>query len=273
MSGEEVKKFRELLNQFADLYVNDAFGCSHRKHSSIVGSNHELRAAGHLLSKEMLYFNKVLTSPDTPLAAIVGGSKVSDKILLLENLISRVNILVIGGAMANSFAYHVQGVDMGQSLVEKDDNSGKICKNVLKLAKEKGVKILLPTDYICSKNIESPITEVKSTLDETDMAMDIGPESLKTMVNELNKCKTVVWNGPVGMFEKPQFSLGTRGILEQVMRDNASLTSIVCGGDTGSAVKALGQESWIDHVSTGGGASLELLEGKQLPGLVSLTDA
>mmetsp|Transcript_102367 Transcript_102367/g.220990 ORF Transcript_102367/g.220990 Transcript_102367/m.220990 type:complete len:179 (+) Transcript_102367:743-1279(+) len=169
--------------------------------------------------------------------------------------------------MANSFVHNVYNVNMGSSKLEADEKTREICMRVVNKAKELNVELVLPTDFVTSTDIESAATGVSSSLNSNEMAMDIGPDSLNRFVAELNKCNTVVWNGPVGMFEKEQFAHGTKGILEQVLRKNKNITSIICGGDTGSAIKKFQGEQWVSHISTGGGASLELLEGKELPGI------
>lgn len=236
-----------------------------------MGSSHEFRASGHLLSKEIEYFNGVLNNPSRPLAAIVGGAKVGDKMLLLENLINRVDKLLIGGAMANSFVHNLYGTPMGKSLLEKDDNAVKVCKEVVEYAEKKGVELVFPTDFVCAKDIDGTGLAVKSTLESDDMAFDIGPDSVQKFIQVLNGCNTLVWNGPVGLFEKDAYGHGTKEIFERAC-SKKGFTTIVCGGDTGSAAKKFKAEGIVSHISTGGGASLELLEGKILPGLSSLSD-
>lgn len=201
----------------------------------------------------------------------MGGAKVGDKMLLLENLINRVDKLLIGGAMANSFVHNLYGTPMGKSLLEKDENAVKVCKEVVEYAKQKGVELVFPTDFVCAKDIDGTGLAVKKTLEADDMAFDIGPDSVDYFVKVLGGCNTLVWNGPVGLFEKDAYGHGTKDIFERVCTKKG-FTTIVCGGDTGGAAKKFNAESYVSHISTGGGASLELLEGKVLPGLSSLSD-
>lgn len=198
--------------------------------------------SGNLLSKEILYFNGVLNNPQRPLAAIVGGAKVGDKMLLLENMINKVDKLLIGGAMANSFVHNLYGTPMGKSLLEKDENAVKVCKEVVEYAKKKNVELVFPIDFVCAKDLNASGMSVKSSLQSDDMAFDIGPDSIKKFVEVLNGCQTLIWNGPVGMFEKEEFGQGTKQIFEQVC-NKKGFTTIVCGGDTGSAAKKFKAES------------------------------
>lgn len=271
----ETKNNEELSIAFAslaDLYVNDAFGASHRAHSSTAGAaaffRPEARAAGYLLNKELSSFSKVLANPSRPLVAILGGAKVSDKIGVIDNLLSKVDRLLIGGAMAFTFL-KAKGVEIGDSLVEED--KVELAASLMKAAREKGVSLLLPLDHLAAKELnENP--EVLVTEGEAVPAgykgLDIGPKTVDLYSKAVADAGTVVWNGPMGVFENKAFAGGTFAVAKAVAASPAF--TVVGGGDSVSAVKKSGVADRISHVSTGGGASLELLEGKVLPGIEAL---
>ncbi len=260
------------LGKLADVYVNDAFGSAHRAHSSTEGVTKFVAqsAAGFLLKKEMDYFSRVLSSPERPLTAILGGAKVSDKILVIENLLNLVNTLIIGGGMAYTFL-KAQGCEIGNSLL--DEPGLETAKTVLQKAREKGVELLLPVDTVVADQFaadaNSKVVDV-SGIEAGWMGLDIGPKTIALFCDAIAKSKMIVWNGPAGVFEMPKFAAGTKAIAEAMATSGA--VTIIGGGDTAAAVAQFGLESKMSHVSTGGGASLEMLEGKVLPGLSALTD-
>jgi len=263
--------FAEQLASLADLYVNDGFGVSHRAHASVEGVTHYLpAAAGFLLEKEIEYVGKAVTEPLHPYAAIIGGAKVSDKIGVIENLLDKVDTLLIGGGMANTFLA-AQGYTMGKSLVEEDKI--ELAKTLLAKAKANGVKMLLPTDLIMAEAFAADAKHENQKLDKLDqecMALDIGEETREAYAFALRDAKMIVWNGPMGVFEMDAFCKGTEAVAKEVARSRA--TSIVGGGDSVAAIEKLGLAKRISHISTGGGASLEYLEGKILPGVAALDD-
>ncbi len=263
-------KFAESLARLADFYVDDAFGAAHRAHASVEGITHYLpSAAGLLLAREIEYFEKALTSPDRPFAAILGGAKVSDKIKLIDNLLGKVDILIIGGGMSYTFQKAL-GISIGTSLLDKDGIS--TAEQAMKKAKEKNVKLLLPVDYVIAdefkENANSKTTETAAIPDGW-MGMDIGPKTVKLFNEALAGAKTIIWNGPVGVFEMKKFETGSRQIGEFIS-NLKGVTTIIGGGDTASAIKQFNLEDKMSHISTGGGASLEYLEGKILPGVKAL---
>jgi len=272
----ETKNDPELSAQLAalgDVYVSDAFGTVHRAHASTEGVCKHIgqSAAGFLVAKEMAYFGKVLSAPDRPLVAILGGAKVSDKILVIENLLNLVDTLVIGGGMAYTFL-KAQGLEIGDSLL---DVAGiPVAAKALETAKAKGVRLVLPVDFTVadafSNDANRKVVPVGG-IEKGWQGLDIGPETIALISEVVRSAKTVVWNGPLGVFEMPNFVKGTLAIA-QALADAPGVTSIIGGGDTAAAVVQFGLDSKMSHVSTGGGASLEMLEGKQLPGLVALTD-
>lgn len=272
----ETKNDPELSKQLAklgDVYVSDAFGSVHRAHSSTEGVTKFLpqSAAGFLVAKEMEYFGRVLNSPDRPLLAILGGAKVSDKITVIENLLNLVDTLVIGGGMAYTFM-KAQGYEIGNSLL--DEGGIEVAKTVLAKAKEKGVALLLPVDTVVADAFSNDANTKVVGLGEIEpgwQGLDIGPKTLEQFCDAIKKAKTVVWNGPVGVFEMEKFSVGTKAIAN-LLASSPNITSVIGGGDTAAAVTQYGLEGKMSHVSTGGGASLEMLEGKELPGLAALTD-
>ncbi len=260
------------LAKLAEVYVSDAFGTVHRAHASTEGVTRFLpySAAGFLVAKEMEYFGQVLENPTRPLAAILGGAKVSDKITVIENLLNLVDTLIIGGGMAYTFL-KAQGQAIGNSLL--DEPGLEVAKDVLAKAKAKGVELLLPVDSIIadafSKDANSKISE--GGIDDGWMGLDIGPKTTELFCAAIKRSKMVVWNGPVGVFEMEKFAAGTKAIAN-LLAASPDIVSIIGGGDTAAAVGQFGVDDKMSHVSTGGGASLEMLEGKILPGLAALSD-
>lgn len=264
-------EFAEKLASLADLYVNDGFGVSHRAHASVEGVTHFLpAAAGFLLEKEIQYVGQAVTNPLHPFVAIIGGAKVSDKIGVISNLLDKVDTLLIGGGMANTFLA-AQGYKMGKSLVEEDKLD--LAKELLAKAKKNKVNMLLPTDLVMAAAFAPDaehVTEKVENLNQAYMALDIGAETSKAYAEALADAKMIVWNGPMGVFEMDAFCKGTEAVAKAVAKSRA--TSIVGGGDSVAAIEKLGLAKRITHISTGGGASLEYLEGKVLPGVAALDD-
>lgn len=264
-------EFAEKLASLADLYVNDGFGVSHRAHASVEGVTHFLpAAAGFLLEKEIQYVGQAVTNPLHPFVAIIGGAKVSDKIGVISNLLDKVDTLLIGGGMANTFLA-AQGYKMGKSLVEEDKLD--LAKELLAKAKKNKVNMLLPTDLVMAAEFAPDtehVTEKVKNLNQAYMALDIGAETSKAYAEALADAKMIVWNGPMGVFEMDAFCKGTEAVAKAVAKSRA--TSIVGGGDSVAAIEKLGLAKRITHISTGGGASLEYLEGKVLPGVAALDD-
>lgn len=271
-----VTAFRKSLTRLADVYVNDAFGTCHRAHSSMVGLDVPQRAAGFLVAKELTYFAKALENPERPFLAILGGAKVSDKIQLIDNLLTKVNILIIGGGMAFTFKKTVEGVNIGNSLFDEDGS--KIVKDLIKKAKDNNVEIVLPVDYVAADKFDKDAkfkaaSDADGGIPDGWQGLDIGPKSIELFKGAIGKAKNIIWNGPPGVFEFDNFANGTKETLAAVV-DAVShgATAIIGGGDTATVAKKYGAEHKLSHVSTGGGASLELLEGKNLPGVSSLSD-
>ena len=264
-------EFAEKLASLADLYVNDGFGVSHRAHASVEGVTHFLpAAAGFLLEKEIQYVGQAVTNPLHPFVAIIGGAKVSDKIGVISNLLDKVDTLLIGGGMANTFLA-AQGYKMGKSLVEEDKLD--LAKELLAKAKKNKVNMLLPTDLVMAAAFAPDaehVTEKVKNLNQAYMALDIGAETSKAYAEALADARMIVWNGPMGVFEMDAFCKGTEAVAKAVAKSRA--TSIVGGGDSVAAIEKLGLAKRITHISTGGGASLEYLEGKVLPGVAALDD-
>jgi phosphoglycerate kinase len=266
-------EFAKALAANADIYVNNAFGTAHRAHASTEGVTKYLQpsAAGFLLEKEIKYLGLALAYPDHPFVAVIGGAKVSDKIAVIENLLDKVDTLIIGGGMAYTFL-QAKGRPTGKSLVEADKIS--LAKKLIQKAADKGVNLLLPQDHIVAAEF-SPTADHMVCSDANFpadwMALDIGPATIATYTGALRNARMVVWNGPMGVFEFDNFAKGTIAVAETLAESKAR--SIVGGGDSVAAVKKAGVESKMTHISTGGGASLEFLEGKELPGLAALTDA
>jgi phosphoglycerate kinase len=266
--------FSKQLAKLAEFYVDDAFGAAHRAHASTVGITKFLpkSAAGLLMEKELQYLGRILHDPDRPFIAILGGAKVSDKIGVIQHLLGKVNVLIIGGGMAYTFL-KAQGESIGKSLVEEDKVD--LAKELLRKAKADKVKFLLPTDHVIADRVEaSALTKIVGhgeSIPANMMALDIGPQSIEAFSEEIARARTIFWNGPMGVFELPPFAKGTFKIAHAVA-ENAGATTIVGGGDSVAAVKAAGVADKITHISTGGGASLEFLEGKKLPGVEALTE-
>ena len=266
-------EFARALAENADIYVNNAFGTAHRAHASTVGVTHYLQpaAAGFLLEKEIKYLGQALAYPDHPFVAVIGGAKVSDKIAVIENLLDKVDTLIIGGGMAYTFL-RAMGRPIGRSLVEEDRID--LAKQLLQKAADKNVTLLLPQDHVVAAEFSAD-AEHKICSDANFpadwMALDIGPATIATYTGALKNARMVVWNGPMGVFEFDAFARGTMAVARTLAESKAR--SIVGGGDSVAAVMKAGVESKMTHISTGGGASLEFLEGKELPGLAALTDA
>jgi phosphoglycerate kinase len=266
--------FSKQLARLADFYVNDAFGTAHRAHASTVGITKFVQksAAGLLMEKELEYLGRALRHPEKPFVAILGGAKVSDKIPVITNLMDKVDALIIGGGMAYTFLKAL-GEQVGRSLVEEDKVD--LAKHLLQEAKTRKLKFLLPVDHLAADKIDANarVTGVDQgqPIPAGLMALDIGPKTIEIFGEEISRARTIVWNGPMGVFEVAPFARGTFQIARAVA-DNAGATSIIGGGDSISAVHKAGVADKITHISTGGGASLEFLEGKKLPGVEALTD-
>ena len=264
--------FAKELASMAEIYVNDAFGTAHRAHASTEGVAHYLPAvAGFLIGKELDVMGKALENPARPFVAILGGAKVSDKIGVITNLLEKVDTLIIGGGMSYTFQKALGG-SIGKSLCEEDKID--LAREMLEKAKEKGVRILLPVDNICGQEFSNDtmrITVHSKQIPDGWEGMDIGPQTQALFAAEIANAATVVWNGPMGVFEFPNFADGTRAIA-QALADNRNCVSIIGGGDSAAAVEQMGYADKMTHISTGGGASLEFLEGKELPGVAALND-
>ena len=264
--------FARALATLADVYVNDAFGTAHRAHASTAGVASFLPAvAGFLMQKEIEVMGKALADPERPFAAVIGGVKVSDKAAVLDNLIERVDALLIGGAMANTFL-KARGLEVGESLV--DEAGIPLARAAMDKAAGKGVTLLLPVDVVVAQEASAQAeakTVAAGGVEKGWRILDIGPATVRAFAAELRRCKTVVWNGPMGMFELAPFAEGTRAVA-QVLAQLRGAVTIVGGGETAAAVEVMGFAGKITHVSTGGGASLEFLEGKTLPGVAALRD-
>jgi phosphoglycerate kinase len=268
-------EFAKQLASVADLYVNDAFGTAHRAHASTEGVTHHLPSvAGYLIEKELKFLQGAIEEPKRPLAAIVGGSKVSSKIGVIEALLDKCDKLLLGGGMIFTF-YKARGLNVGKSLVEEDKL--ELARELEAKAKQKGVAFLLPTDVIVADKF-APDAEAKTVsineIPDGWMGLDIGPDSVKVFQDALGDCKTVIWNGPMGVFEFEKFAAGTKAIaLTLADLTKTGAITIIGGGDSVAAVEQLNLGEQMSHISTGGGASLELLEGKVLPGIAALDDA
>ncbi len=265
------EEFAKKLASLAEIFVNDAFGSAHRAHASTEGVTHYLPSvSGFLIEKEIAALDGGINNPNRPLVAIVGGSKVSSKIAVLTNLLDKVDTLLIGGAMMFTFV-KAQGGETGKSLVEEDKI--EVAKEILKKAEEKNVRLLLPVDTVAAREMNEEAQTIVCSPDEIPedfIGLDIGPKTIELFKEEINLAGTVVWNGPVGVFEVNKFATGTNAIA-QAMADSEAVT-IIGGGDSAAAVEKAGLEEKMTHVSTGGGASLELMEGKKLPGIEALAD-
>ena len=264
-------QFAKELAALADVYVNDAFGAAHRAHASTAGVAEYLPAVcGFLMEKELKALGQVLHNPTKPFAAIIGGAKVSDKIGVLENLLNKVDVMIIGGGMANTFL-KAKGFELGKSLMEEDKID--LANDIMDRARQKGVEFLLPIDLVVADSIDNPgeILRVKvENIPQEKMALDIGPATVELYEQALEGVQTIFWNGPMGVFEVDEFAQGTMAIAKAVAQSGAY--SIVGGGDSVAAVEKAGLAEKISHISTGGGASLEFLEGKELPGVKVLQD-
>ncbi len=261
------------LASLGDVYVSDAFGSVHRAHASTEGVTRFVgkSAAGYLVAKEMEYFSKVLQSPDRPLTAVLGGAKVSDKITVIDNLLNLVDTLIIGGGMAYTFM-KAQGYEIGDSLL--DEGGIEVARKAMEKAKERGIELLLPEDTVVADAFDATAHTKVAGLGQIEpgwQGLDIGPKTLEKFMAAITQSKMVVWNGPVGVFEMEPFAKGTRAIAE-LLANSPGITSVIGGGDTAAAVTQYGLADRMSHVSTGGGASLEMLEGKVLPGLAALSD-
>ncbi len=261
--------FSQALASLADVYVNDAFGTAHRAHASTAGMVRffKVKGAGLLLQKELDYLGRALSNPEKPFVAVLGGAKVSDKIGMMKNLLSKVSSLLIGGGMAYTFL-KARGTAIGKSLVEEDRVA--LANEIMAGAKSAGVSIFLPTDHVAAQGIKERAITTEGNIPPDYMGLDIGPKTVSQFTQEILKAKMVLWNGPVGLFEEEPFSRGTRSIAEALGRSKA--VSIVAGGETVAAVRQAGVEEKITHLSTGGGATLEFLEGRKLPGIEALEE-
>ena len=266
-------RFAEKLAQHGDLYVNDAFGSAHRAHASTEGVTHFLKpsVAGYLMRKELEYLSKAVTDPVRPYVAILGGAKISGKIDVIQNLLPKVDVLMVGGGMAFTF-FQAQGLEIGDSLVEQEKLG--LAKQIIDDARAKRMRLVLPSDCVIADRFDNaaarkvvPVTKIPQGW----RGLDIGPESLKIMNMEIRRAKTIVWNGPMGVFELPNFANGTIEVARLLAEaTRAGATTIVGGGDSAAAIVKAGLADQVSHVSTGGGASLEFLEGKTLPGVAAL---
>ena len=277
--SEETKNgeaFSKDLASLCDIYVNDAFGAAHRAHCSTVGVTAfvEEAAVGYLMGKELKYLGNAVENPERPFVTILGGAKVSDKLNVIENLLNKADTLIIGGGMAYTFLA-AKGYNVGKSLL--DESKIDYCKDMLAKAEEKGVKLLLPVDTLCAKDFPDPIDAPVDTIDypadqiPSDMeGLDIGPKTCELFASEVKSAKTVVWNGPMGVFENPSLANGTIAVAKALAETDA--VTIIGGGDSAAAVNTLGFGDKMTHISTGGGASLEFLEGKALPGIEAVND-
>ncbi|NLM04316.1 MAG: phosphoglycerate kinase [Clostridiales bacterium] len=261
--------FSKELASLADIYVNDAFGTSHRAHSSTTGVAEFLPSAmGFLIEKEVNFIGGALENPARPLVAILGGAKVSDKIGVIENLIDKVDTLLIGGGMAYTFL-KAQGYEIGNSLLEEDKI--QLALDLLEKAKEKNVELLLPVDVVAAKEFKEDAEHTTVDIDNIPsdtMGLDIGPKTIELFASKIESAETVIWNGPMGVFEMPAFAVGTKEVARALSQNEG--TTIIGGGDSAAAVEQLGFADKMSHISTGGGASLEFLEGKVLPGIDAL---
>ncbi|CAG9320940.1 unnamed protein product [Blepharisma stoltei] len=274
-SKEAVEAFRDTLTSLGDIFINDAFGTAHRAHSSMAGIKLPVRAAGLLMGKELEYFSRALENPERPLLVIMGGAKVKDKIQLITNLLNLCDEMIIGGGMAFTFKKRLENMEIGNSIF--DAEGAEIVESIMKKAEEKGVQIHLPSDFVCGDKFQEGcnVQTTAGSVPEGWIGMDIGPESAERMAEAIRRAKTIVWNGPPGVFENPAFRAGSVRFFQEIIEGTANrgLVSIVGGGDTAAFVQSMGADAArISHISTGGGASLELMEGKELPGALFLSD-
>jgi phosphoglycerate kinase len=272
----KVEAVRASLTRLGELYVNDAFGTAHRAHSSMVGVKLPSRAAGFLLKKELDAFAQVLDNPKRPLLAVLGGAKVADKIQLINNLLDRANELIIGGGMAYTFLKITRGFAIGKSIF--DPEGAKIVPDLVKKAADKGVTLHLPVDFIAADKFAPDAAtkpaDLASGIPEGWEGLDCGPLTNLENAQVIARAKTIIWNGPLGVFEFPAFATGTKAAMDAVVAaTKAGAITVIGGGDTATAAAKWGTEDMVTHCSTGGGASLELLEGKVLPGIAALSEA
>ena len=261
--------FAKELASLADIYVNDAFGTAHRAHASTAGITAYLPSvAGFLIEKELQYLGSAINNPKRPLVVILGGAKVSDKIELIKNLIPKANSIIIGGGMAYTFLM-AQGISIGNSKLEKDKVD--LARELMEQAKKAGVEFALTTDFVITQSFTSDDCKISDVIPDGWESLDIGPKTIKRYEDILSKAKTVVWNGPLGVFERDAYAKGTRAIADY-LASLKDVTVIIGGGDSAAAVSKFGLEDKMTHISTGGGASLEFLEGKELPGIAALND-
>jgi phosphoglycerate kinase len=263
--------FSKALASLADVYVDDAFGAAHRAHASIVGmaAFFKQKGAGLLLHKELDYLSRLLSTSEKPFVTILGGAKVSDKIGVIRNLLPKVNTLLIGGGMAYTFL-KAKGIEIGKSLVEADKVS--LAKELLAQAAEQGVSTLLPVDHLTGDSERKNPTVCIGNISADRMGLDIGPQTVAQFSQELKQARMVLWNGPVGLFEVEPYSKGTQALAQTLAAGYPNLVSVIAGGDTVAAITAAGVAARITHLSTGGGATLEFLEGKELPGIKALEE-
>ncbi len=272
-NGEE---FSAELGSLADIFVNDAFGTAHRAHCSTVGvvSHVKEAVAGYLIGKELQFLGNAVDAPQRPFVTILGGAKVADKLTVIENLLNKADTLIVGGGMAYTFQA-AKGYGVGESLL--DESKIEYCKEMMAKAEEKGVKLLLPIDCVITDHFPDPIDgDIETKVVDADqipegwMGMDIGPKTAELFANEVKNAKTVVWNGPMGVFENPTLAKGTMAVAASLAETDA--VTVIGGGDSAAAVNTLGYGDKMSHISTGGRASLEFLEGKELPGIAALND-
>ncbi|XP_068918605.1 phosphoglycerate kinase 1 [Petaurus breviceps papuanus] len=271
----KMEAFQASLSKLGDVYVNDAFGTAHRAHSSMVGVNLPQKACGFLMKKELTYFAKALESPERPFLAILGGAKVADKIQLINNMLDKVNEMIIGGGMGFTFLKVLNNMEIGTSLF--DEEGAKIVKDLMVKAEKNGVKITLPVDFVTAdkfdENAKTGQATLASGIPAGWMGLDCGPESSKKYAEAVARAKQIVWNGPVGVFEWEAFARGTKELMNNVVdATKRGCITIIGGGDTATCCAKWNTEDKVSHVSTGGGASLELLEGKVLPGVAALSN-
>jgi phosphoglycerate kinase len=272
---EKVKAFRASLTKLGDVYINDAFGTAHRDHSSMTGVQLPQRACGYLMKKELDAFGAVLDNPKRPLLAILGGAKVADKIQLINNLLDKADEIIIGGGMAFTFKKVLNNMAIGNSLY--DAEGAKLVPDLMKKAQEKGKKIILPVDYVCGDKFavdaQVKLADDASGIPDGWLGLDVGPKSTALFLDAIKRAKTIIWNGPAGVFEFPAFEKATKAMADAIVAaTQAGATTVIGGGDTATAAKKYGADKKVTHTSTGGGASLEFLEGKVLPGVAALSE-